>query len=173
MTVTKEAAPQYKVIGTRPIRHDGVDKVTGRALYGNDIHLAGTLYGKFVRSPHAHARILSVDTSAAEKLPGVTAVVTGADIPEAEDKLQEMGEEVSNLKWLADNILADKKALYHGHPVAAVAAINVHIAEEAAKLIKVEYEVLPPVLDCKEAMEDSAPILHSNLRTDEMGKQGD
>jgi CO/xanthine dehydrogenase Mo-binding subunit len=173
MTVTKETAPQYKVIGTRPIRHDGVDKVTGRALYGNDIHLAGTLYGKFVRSPHAHARILSIDTSAAEQLPGVTAVVTGADIPEAEDKMQELGEEVSNLKWLADNILADTKTLYHGHPVAAVAATSAHIAEEAAKLVKVEYEVLPFVLDCKEAMEESAPILHNNLRTDEMGKQGD
>ena len=109
MTMTKEAAPQYKVIGTRPIRHDGVDKVTGRALYGNDIHLPGTLYGRFLRSPHAHAIIKSIDTSAAEQLPGVTAVVTGQDIPEAEDKMQELGEDVSNLKWLAENILADKK----------------------------------------------------------------
>jgi CO/xanthine dehydrogenase Mo-binding subunit len=174
MTVaTKEAAPQYKVIGTRPIRHDGVDKVTGRALYGNDIHLPGTLYGKFVRSPHAHARIKSIDTSAAEKLPGVTAIVTGKDIPEAEDKIQELGEESANLRWLADNILADNKVLYHGHPVAAVAAVNQHIAEEACALIKVEYEPLPVVLDCKEAMSDSAPVLLPSLRTDEMGKQGD
>jgi xanthine dehydrogenase molybdenum-binding subunit len=173
MTVTKEAAPQYKVIGTRPIRHDGVDKVTGRALYGNDIHLPGTLYGKFVRSPHAHAKIISIDTSEAEKYPGVTAVVTAQDLQEAEDKLQEMGEEVSNLKWLSDNILARDKVLYHGHPVAAVAAVNAHVAEEAAKLVKVEYELLPPVLDCKEAMKPDAPILHPTLRTDEMGKQGD
>lgn len=173
MTVTKEAASQYKVIGTRPIRHDGVDKVTGRALYGNDIHLAGTLYGKFVRSPHAHARILSIDTSAAEKVSGVTAIVTAADLQEAEDKVQEMGEDVSNLRWLSDNILAREKVLYHGHPVAAVAATSSHIAEEAAKLIKVEYEVLPFVLDCKDAMADNAPILHDNLRTDEMGKTSD
>jgi xanthine dehydrogenase molybdenum-binding subunit len=173
MTVTKEAAPQYKVIGTRPVRHDGVDKVTGRALYGNDIHLPGTLYGKFVRSPHAHAQIISIDTSEAEKYPGVTAVVTAKDLEEAEDKMQEMGEEVSNLKWLSDNILARDKVLYHGHPVAAVAAVNAHVAEEAAKLIKVEYEPLLPVLDCKEAMEADAPILHPSLRTDEMGKQGE
>ena len=83
MTVTKEVTSQYKVIGTRPIRHDGVDKVTGRALYGNDIHLSGTLYGKFVRSPHAHARVLSIDTSEAEKVSGVTAIVTARDLPEA------------------------------------------------------------------------------------------
>lgn len=173
MTMTKDAAPQYKVIGTRPIRHDGVDKVTGRALYGNDIHLPGTLYGKFLRSPHAHAIIKSIDTSAAEKLPGVTAVVTGKDIPEAEDKMQELGEDVSNLKWLAENILADSKVLYHGHAVAAVAATSPHIAEEACALIKVEYELLPIVLDCKEAMNDDAPILLPALRTDEMGKKGD
>jgi CO/xanthine dehydrogenase Mo-binding subunit len=173
MTVTKEAARQFKVIGTRPIRHDGVEKVTGQAVYGNDVHLPGTLYGKFARSPHAHAIIKSIDTSAAEKYPGVTAVVTGKDIPEAEDKVQELGEDVSNLKWLADNILAGKKVLYHGHPVAAVAATSPHAAEEACKLIKVEYELLPVVLDVKEAMSDGAPILHASLRTDEMGKTGD
>ena len=172
MTVTKEAAPQYKVIGTRPIRHDGVDKVTGRAQYANDVNLPGTLHGKFVRSPHAHARILSIDTSEAEKVPGVTAVVTAKDLQEAEDKVQEMGEDISNLKWLSDNILAREKVLYHGHPVAAVAATNPHTAEEAAKLVKVEYEVLPFVLDPKEAMHESAPILHDSLRTDEMGQSG-
>lgn len=171
MSATQEKS--YKVIGTRPIRHDGVDKVTGRALYGNDIHLPGTLYGKFVRSPHAHARIISIDTSAAEKLPGVTAVVTAKDMLEAEDKVQEMGEESSNLRELADNILARDKVLYHGHAIAAVAATNIHIAEEACKLIKVEYEVLPTVLDCVAAMKDDAPILHPSLRTDEMGKKGD
>ena len=71
----------YKVIGTRPIRHDGTDKVTGRALYGADIRLPGMLYGAVLRSPHAHARILSIDTSQAETLPGVRAVVTAADLP--------------------------------------------------------------------------------------------
>ena len=82
----------YKVIGTRPIRHDGVDKVTGRALYSNDIHLPGMLHGMILRSPHAHARILSIDTSAAEAYPGVTAVVTRDDFGAVSDKIQDMGE---------------------------------------------------------------------------------
>ncbi len=163
----------YKVIGTRPIRHDGVDKVTGRALYAADIHLPGTLFSKMLRSPHAHARIVSIDTSAAEALEGVTAVVTSADLPEAPDKVQDMGEESSNLMYLSHNILAGPKVLYHGHAVAAVAATSPHIAEEALALIKVEYDVLPPVLDCIEAMQDGAPILHEALRTDELGKMGD
>ena len=73
--------PKYKVIGTRPIRHDGVDKVTGRAKYGADIRLSGLLHGIVLRSPHAHARIVRIDTSRAEALAGVRAVVTAADIP--------------------------------------------------------------------------------------------
>jgi CO/xanthine dehydrogenase Mo-binding subunit len=163
----------YKVIGTRPIRHDGMDKVTGRAVYANDVRLPNMLHGKFVRSPHAHARIISIDTSAAEKLPGVTAVCTRADFGYVEDVVQEMGEDSANLRELRDNIIAHDKALYHGHPVAAVAATSAHIAEEAAALIKVEYEVLPAVLDAREAMKPGAPILHENLRTNELGKTGD
>jgi glycine cleavage system H lipoate-binding protein len=77
----------YKVVGTRPIRHDGADKVTGRAVYGNDMHLPGMLYGKVLRSPHAHARIISIDTSAAEALPGVKSVITGADLPAVGDRV--------------------------------------------------------------------------------------
>ena len=78
-----QSAPHaYKVIGTRPIRHDGADKVTGRAIYTSDLQLAGMLHGKIVRSPHAHARIKRIDTSAAEKVPGVHAVITAADLPE-------------------------------------------------------------------------------------------
>lgn len=163
----------YKVIGTRPIRHDGVDKVTGRALYSNDIHLPGMLHGKVLRSPHAHARIVSIDTSAAEAYPGVTAIVTRDDFGAVSDKIQDMGEGAANLQHIRDNLMAHDKVLYHGHPVAAVAATSPHIAEEALALIKVEYEVLPPVLDCKAAMADDAPILLENLRTNEMGKQGD
>jgi len=163
----------YKVIGTRPIRHDGIDKVTGRAQYSNDIHLPGMLHGKVLRSPHAHARILSIDTSAAEAYPGVTAVVTRDDFGAVSDKIQDMGEGSSNLQHLRDNIIAHDKALYHGHAIAAVAATSIHIAEEALALIKVEYELLPPILDCKAAMQDGAPILHDALRTNEMGKQGD
>ena len=164
---------EFKVIGTRPIRHDGADKVTGRAKYANDTHFANMLHGKILRSPHAHARIKSIDTSAAEAHPGVRAVVTAADMAEVADIIEEMGEDAVNLRYLAANILAHDKVLYHGHPVAAVAAINVHIAEEALALIKVEYELLPPVMDVKEAMKDDAPILIEAVRTDELGKIGD
>ncbi len=163
----------YKVVGTRPIRPDGMDKVTGRAIYANDVRLPNMLYGKFVRSPHAHARILSIDTSAAEQLPGVTAVCTRADFSEVEDKIQDMGEDSANLRELRDNIIAHDKVLYHGHAVAAVAATNAHIAEEAAALIKIEYEVLTPVMDARDAMNADAPLLHEQLFTDELGKKAD
>ena len=76
---------KYDVIGTRPVRHDGADKVTGRAKYGVDYQAADLLHAKFVRSPHAHARIISIDTKAAEDTDGVHAIVTSADLPEAAD----------------------------------------------------------------------------------------
>ena len=98
---------QYKVIGTRPIRHDGVDKVTGRAIYANDLQLPGMLHGAILRSPHAHARIKSVDTSAAESCEGVEAVVTRADLPALKDKIAELGEGAVNLAHLSANLLAD------------------------------------------------------------------
>jgi CO/xanthine dehydrogenase Mo-binding subunit len=161
---------QYKVIGTRPIRHDGADKVTGRAKYANDTNLSGMLYAKILRSPHAHARIRSIDTSAAEAMPGVYAVVTSKDLAHVEDKIEEIGEDAINLQYLANNILAGDKVLYHGHPVAAVAAVDVHTAEEALAQIKVDYELLPVVLDVKDAMKPDAPILLERLRTDELGK---
>lgn len=164
---------QYGVIGTRPVRHDGTDKVTGAARYGADTQLAGMLYGKILRSPHAHARILSIDTSKAEAYPGVTAVVTSKDLAEAADRVQEMGEDAMNLRFLSANILAHDKVLYHGHAVAAVAARDVHTAEEALALIEVEYELLSPVLDVQEARAEDAPILHEQLRTEEMGEQLD
>ncbi len=164
---------EYKVIGTRPIRHDGVDKVTGRAIYGADFQITGLLHGRVLRSPHAHARIVSIDTSRAEAHPGVKGVVTAQDLPTAEDKMADLGEGAVNLKYLCDNILASDKALYKGHAIAAVAATNPHIAEEACELIDVEYEVLPPVLEVREAMESDAPILHENLRTSSLGETGD
>ena len=151
---------EYKVIGTRPIRHDGVDKVTGRALYGADFQITGLLHGRVLRSPHAHARIVAIDTSRAEAFPGVKGVVTAKDLPTAEDKIANLGEGPVNLKHLCDNILASDKVLYKGHAVAAVAATNPHIAEEACELIDVEYEVLPPVLEVRQAMEPDAPLLH-------------
>ncbi len=162
----------YRVIGTRPLRPDGADKVTGRALYGADLRLPGMLYGAVLRSPHAHARILSIDTSAAEALPGVKAVVTAADLPDVEAKVASLGEGSVNTRYQSWNILAREKALYYGHAVAVVAAASVHIAQEAVKLIRVNYEVLPPVLDVLQAMQADAPILLRDLRTDELGEKG-
>jgi CO/xanthine dehydrogenase Mo-binding subunit len=160
----------YKVIGTRPIRHDGTDKVTGRAVYGGDTHLPGLLYGQVLRSPHAHARIRSIDVSKAAALTGVKAIITGTDLPPAEDRIVDLGEETANLKYMRDNVLATDRVLYKGHPVAAVAAINVHVAEEALALIEVDYEVRQAVTEVREAMQDGAPLLHDNLTTQDFGE---
>lgn len=168
-----EKKDDYKVIGKNPLRHDGTDKVTGRAEYGADIRLPGMLYGAMLRSPHAHARIVSIDTSRAESYPGVKAVVTSQDLPDVESKTADLGEGTINLRHQSNNILAKDKVLYFGHAIAAVAAINVHVAEEAVGLIQVEYEVLPPVLDVRKAMQPDSAILLEDLRTDELGKKGD
>jgi CO/xanthine dehydrogenase Mo-binding subunit len=156
----------YRVVGTRPIRHDGTDKVTGRARYGADINMPGLLYGKVLRSPHAHARIKSIDTSRALALPGVKAVVTGSDFPQPSGRVTDLTEgAMHNPKFLSNNCMAADKALYKGHAVAALAATSPHIAEEALSLIWVDYEVLPPVLDGRHAMEKDAPILLEGLVT--------
>ena len=86
------ARQSYKVLGKRPVRHDGADKVTGKAIYGADVQLPNMVHGKIVRSPHAHARIKSIDTSEAAKIPGVFAVVTAADFPDLERQSEVMGE---------------------------------------------------------------------------------
>ena len=165
---------EYKVVGTRPIRHDGADKVTGRAVYGADVQMAGLLYGKSLRSPHAHARIKSIDTSRAEAHPGVKAVVTGQDLARVvEDKVRAVGEGVVVLSNLMKNVLAYDKVLYEGHAVAAVAATSVHIAEEAVELIEVDYEVLPPVLDVQQAMKEDVPLLHDDLTMRSLGEKTD
>ncbi len=161
--------PKYKVIGTRPVRHDGVDKVTGRARYGADTELTGMLYGAMLRSPHAHANIKSIDTSRAEALPGVRAVMTSADLPEQGNRIVELGEGAVNMRHLRANVLAAEKVLYKGHAIAAVAADSIHIAQEAVKLIDIEFEVLPPVLDVVKAMADDAPILNDDIRTESLG----
>ena len=163
----------YKVVGTRPIRHDGLEKVTGRALYGADFQTVGLLHGRVLRSPHAHARIKSIDTSRAEAHPGVRAAVTAKDFPDVENKIADLGEGATNVKDLQDNVLAGEKALYKGHQVAAVAAIDPHTAEEALELIDVEYEVLPPVVKVLDAMEEDAPLLHEDMKTDEMGEKSE
>ena len=169
--MTTLETPKYKVIGTRPIRHDGVDKVTGRAKYGADIKLTGMIYGAMLRSPYAHAKIKRIDTSKAEAVPGVRAVVTSADLAEQDDRIAELGEGAVNMRHLRSNVLAGEKVLYKGHAVAAVAADNVHIAEEAVKLIHVDYELLTPVLDVQEAMQDDAPILNDDVHTESPGSQ--
>ena len=155
---------EFNVVGSRPLRPDGADKVTGRARYGADTNLPGLLYGKILRSPHAHAVIKAVDTSAAEALPGVHAVVTSADWPETSRKLSDLAEgAIQNLGFLSTNVLARGKALYKGHAIAGVAANSPHVAEAALALIEVDYEVLPPVLSAADAVKPDAPILHERL----------
>jgi len=164
---------EYAVVGTRPVRHDGADKVTGRALYGADFQAAGLLYGSILRSPHAHARILRIDASKALALDGVKAVVTAADMPQGPDRLVDLGDGDVPLSYVRGNMLAAGKALYRGHAVAAVAAVSPHIAEEAAGLIAVDYEPLPCVLTAPEAMQQGAPLLHEDLKTKELGQPTD
>jgi CO/xanthine dehydrogenase Mo-binding subunit len=163
----------YSVVGTRPVRHDGADKVTGRALYGADYTAAGLLHGFILRSPHAHARILRIDSSKAAAFPGVRAVVTAADLPESADRIVDLGEGATPLRYLRGNVMAAGKALYKGHAIAAVAAASAHDAEEAASLIEVDYEVLPCVLTAPDAMREGAPILHEDLKTKELGEPTD
>jgi len=170
MTTTTDSqqspeASQYDVVGTRPIRHDGVDKVIGAAKYGADIQLSGMLHGKVLRSPYAHARIKSIDTSEAEALAGVTAVVTSKDFPIIADEMIDLAETQGNARLMAEHVMAADKALYKGHAVAAVSATSPHIAEQALALIEIDYEVLKPVLSLQEAMKDGAPLLHGNLTT--------
>ena len=169
MTITagreSSGSDQFNVVGSRPIRHDALDKVTGRAKYGADINMPGMLHGKILRSPHAHAHILSIDTSKAEALPGVKAVLTSKDLPVIENRVLDFTETQGNVRLLAENILATKKAMYKGHAIAAVAATDAHIAEEAIELIEVEYEVLKPILNVKDSLAEDAPLLHDSLTT--------
>ncbi|MEY4137969.1 MAG: hypothetical protein RLZZ371_151 [Pseudomonadota bacterium] len=154
-----------KVVGTRPIRPDGADKVLGRANYGADLRLPGMLEGRVKRSPHAHARILGIDTSAARALPGVKAVITAADFPDLEATAAEIGEGAATLRDIGRNVMARDKVLYVGHPVAAVAATSAEIATQALALIEVRYEVLPHVIDVEAAMAPDAPVLHPDMFT--------
>src|ERR1017187_2375529 len=159
----------FKVIGTRPIRPDGVDKGTGRAKFGADYAFPGMLHGKVLRSPHAHAIIKSIKIDKALKLPGVKAIVTSKDLPQAENKLEQAGEMTINPMYMSMNILAHDKVLYDGHAIAAVAATSPHIAEEALRLIEVDHEVLPPVMTVDDAIKKKAPILLPNMRNKEEG----
>jgi CO/xanthine dehydrogenase Mo-binding subunit len=162
---SREAVKQFKYVGTRPVRPDGVPKVTGTAQYGADLAMPGMLVGRILRSPHAHARIRAIDTSKAAALPGVKAVVTSADFPE--QKFEYVGPErvAQNFWHMTRNIMAREKVLYEGHAVAAVAAVSKSIADEALSLIKVDYEVLPHVIDVDEAMKADAPLLFEDMIT--------
>ncbi len=157
---------EFDVVGTRPIRPDGLDKVTGRARYSADIHLPGMLHGKLLRSPHAHARIRSIDCTRALELPGVKAVVTAADMPDVSAEFTDQAEgAMVNYGFYGRNVIAREKALYKGHVIAAVAATDPSVAERALELIEVDYEVLPPVLNAEDAMKEDAPVLHERLLT--------
>lgn len=154
-----------RVVGTRPVRPDGVDKVTGRATYGADFRLPGQLVGKILRSPHAHARIIKIDTSKAEALAGVKAVMTSADLPDIDPTEAFVGEGPTNFRDQSLNIMARGKVLYEGHAVAAVAATSQSIADAALALIDVTYEVLPHVIDVEAAMAPDAPVLDEAMFT--------
>lgn len=170
---TASSPRKYKVIGTRPIRHDGVDKVTGRAKYGADVKMPGMLAGAVLRSPHAHARIVHIDTSKAAAMEGVRAVVTSVDMPDQARRTVELGEGAAYMPHLSANILARDRVHYKGHAVAAVAADTPHLALEALKLIDVKYEPLPVVLDVRKAMDDDAPVLNDDVFTESLGAHPD
>ena len=150
MALDHQAKRDFKVVGTRVARPDGIDKVTGKAAYGADITAPGMLFGRILRSPHAHARIKSIDVSEAAKAPGVKAVVTSADLASPDDEYY---------ADIRDNCLAREKVLYDGHAVAAVAATSKAAAKAAIRLIKVDYEILPHVTDVDEAMKPDAPVV--------------
>src|ERR1700730_171141 len=159
------AHQDLKVVGTRPIRPEGADKVTGRAKFGADMAMPGELVGRVKRSPHARARIVKIDATRALALPGVKAVVTSADFPDIPDEMAFVGEGPMNFRDLSCNCMARDKALYEGHAVAAVAATTAAIAEAAVGLIDIVYEVLPHVIDVEAAMKDGAPLLHPRMIT--------
>ena len=157
-------AVDFKVIGSRPVRPDGVDKVTGRAQFGADHNLPNMIYGKVLRSPHAHAKIKNIDLSKALAMPGVLAAICGADFPGAQHG-EVGGEGGGDIADVAKNVMARDKVLYHGHPVAAVAATSEQLAEAALAEIDVEYEKLTPVLDLDTAMAPDAPLLDEKCFT--------
>src|ERR1700687_2348694 len=144
-------------VGENRRKVDGTKLVTGRPAFTDDIHLPGMLYGKILPSPHAHARIKRIDTTKANALPGVHAVLTYKDVPRVPHT-------TAGQAWPEpspyDTYLLDSKVRFVGDRVAAVAAESRAIAEQALKLIEVEYEILPAVLDIEAAMRRGAPVIH-------------
>ncbi len=159
LDVKPDLKQKFDVVGTRPLRPDGIDKVTGRARFGADATAPGMLIGRILRSPHAHARIRSIDTSKAEQLAGVKAIITRDDLPDHSNGDRGTYD-------VLYNCMAREKALYEGHAVAAVAAVSAAVARQALKLIKVDYEVLPHVTDVDAAMKPNAPVIHDNIFTE-------
>jgi len=149
---------EYSVIGKPTPNVDGPAKVTGEAAYTIDMTLPNMLYGKLLRSPYPHAKIISIDISKAEALPGVKAIITGKDTPGGRYGLWRRFRELSDQECLATT-----KVRYIGDPVAALAATTEEIAEKALDLIEVEYEPLPAVFDPIEAMKEDAPTVHDEF----------
>jgi 4-hydroxybenzoyl-CoA reductase subunit alpha len=147
---------EFKVVGTRVPMLDAAQKVKGAALFTDDMVLPGMLYGKILRSPLPHARILHIDTSKARRLPGVRGVVTGAEIPDRQYGIVPMAKD--------EYALAKDKVRYIGDDVAAVCAIDPEIAEEAVALIQVDYDELPAVFDPLEAKKEGAPLIHEGVK---------
>ena len=182
------AKTNFQWVGKRTRRPDGVDKVTGRARYGDDMSMPGMLHCKVLRSRHAHAKILSIDTSKAAALKGVKAVLTSAEIPDHPLSKPPYAPIINDMHDISRNVMARDKVFYDGHAVAAVAATSERIAKAALELIEVKYEVLPHVLDPIDAAQPDAPILHedqftflgdktsempSNLFRSSVGERGD
>ncbi|MEE8307701.1 MAG: xanthine dehydrogenase family protein molybdopterin-binding subunit, partial [Gammaproteobacteria bacterium] len=163
--MNKPEKPAYQFIGTSPIRPDGIDKVTGRAQYGADLSVPGMVWGDVLRSPHAHARIKSIDYELALSMEGVLAVVTADDFVDLRGASVAGGESPIEFVDLSHNVMARGKVLYNGHAVAAVAAVTREIAAAAVEKIVVDYEVLEPVLDIAAAKAPDAPLLDENLIT--------
>ncbi len=151
----------FKILGTRPMRPDGLDKVTGKAQFGADKSATGMLHARILRSPHAHAEIVSINTGKALAHPGVKAVITGDDFADVKSRWT---------RYTMQNCMAQGRALYDGHAVAAVAAISKKVADEALKLIEVEYKTLPHVTDVDEAMAPGAPVLHEGVKARNLGE---
>ena len=142
-----------KWIGKNTIRPDGAEKVTGRAEYAADTTMPGMIWGKVLRSPHPHAKIISIDTKKAELLPGVHAIVTSNDFVDFPvDTPVVLG--IQDMRWMSRNVLAKEKVLFHGHPIAAVAANSEEIAQKACELIEVKYEVYHWAIEIDDAIED-------------------
>ncbi len=163
-----EAAAPLKVVGTRPVRPDGVDKVTGKATYGADFTLPGMLVGRILRSPHAHARIVSIDTKAARSLPGVKAVITAADLPDLPSEgVRRRRERRSNLRDIChERDGAAQGALRRSRPGGRRGDRRRRSPTRRWTLIVVTYDVLPHVIDVEAAMAPDAPVLHAHMFTD-------